>query len=150
MDIRKLGTIYLNALAEVISTTTGIHLHVKSQENDFSFGDITGVMSLDGQKKGMLFVSAKIADVRVLCSNMIGVPLADVVNDELDDTVCELVNMTAGSAKVRLSDTDYMFSLTQPFVIKGKDMSLVTKASTDITSGTLGNNDITIKLKIVY
>ena len=150
MDIRKLGTIYLNALAEVISTTAALQLHVKSQDNDFSFNEIVGVMSLDGQKKGMLFVSAKAADVRLLCSNMIGAALADVTNDDIDDTMCELVNMTAGSAKVRLSETEYMFSLTQPFVIKGKDMSLVTKPSTDISTGILGSNDITVKLKIVY
>jgi len=150
VDIRKLGTIYLNALAEVISTTAALQLHVKSQDNDFSFNEIVGVMSLDGQKKGMLFVSAKAADVRLLCSNMIGAALADVTNDDIDDTMCELVNMTAGSAKVRLSETEYMFSLTQPFVIKGKDMSLVTKPSTDISTGILGSNDITVKLKIVY
>ena len=150
MDIRKLGTIYLTSLAEVVSTTTGLSLHVKSQENDFGFGEVTGLMSLDGQKKGMLFISAKTADVRVLCSNMIGVAIADVTSDDLDDTICELVNMTAGSAKVRLSDTEYMFSITQPFAIKGKDMSLTVKSSTDITSGVLGNNDINIKLKLVY
>jgi len=150
MDIKKLGTIYLNSLAEVISTTTGIHLHVKTQEIDFSFNEIVGVMSLDGQKNGMLFISAKAPDIRLLCSNMIGVPINDVTNDDIDDTMCEIVNMAAGSAKVRLSDTYYMFSLSQPFVIKGKDVSFVTKSPTEVSSGTLGNNDLSIKLKITY
>jgi len=150
MEIKKLGNIYLSALTEVVSTTTGIHLHVKSQESDSSFGEIIGVMSLDGQKNGMLFVSAKISDVRILCSGMIGVPLAEVSNDDLDDTICELVNMTAGSAKVRLSDTDYMFSLSQPFAIRGRDLSLAAKNQTEVVSGTLGNEEISVKLKALY
>jgi len=150
MDINKLGTIFLNTLSEVISTSTGIHLHIKSQKNDLDFGELVGIMSLEGQKSGMLFISAKVSDVRVLCSNMIGVPLADVTKEDLDDTICELVNMTAGNAKVQLGETDYMFSLSLPFAIKGRDLVLAAKPSADVVTGTLGNEEISIKLKAVY
>jgi len=146
----ELGGIYSEALSEVISTITGIHLEPESQENDNCLGDITGVMILKGKEHGILSVSARVPDVRILCSNIIGIPPEDVTDGDLDDTMCELVNMTAGSAKLRLNDTDYMFKLTQPFVIKGKDVSLVTKSITNVLACTLSNTEISVKLKVVY
>jgi len=58
--------------------------------------------------------------------------------------------MTAGSAKLRLSDPDYMFSLLQPFVIRGNDVSIVTKKITRVESGTLTDGKISIRFKVVY
>ena len=146
----KLGDIYIEALTEVIATVSGISLNIGSRQTDSSFDDITGVMYLHGKKSGMLFVTAKKPDVKVLCSKMTGVSAADVTDDEIDDTMCELVNMTAGSAKLRLSNSDYMFSLSQPFVIKGNDVSIVTKSVTNVESGTLTGSDISVRLKVIY
>jgi len=151
MDIvDKLGLIYTESLAEVISTVSGIYLQIECQKSNNEFDDITGVMILNGKESGVLTVSGKAPDVRILCSNMIGVPLDDVTDDDIDDTMCELVNMTAGNAKLRLSDTDYMFTLTQPFVIKGKDVSIVTKSITKVIASTLSNDEISVKMKVVY
>jgi len=146
----KLGLVYIEALKEVISTVTGFHLQVGSRESNYDFDDITGVMYLNGKKSGMLFVTAKENDIRILCSNFIGIHLKDVTMEDLEDTMCEFVNMTAGNAKLRLSDTDYMFSLLQPFVIKGKDVSIVTKRITQVESGTLTDGEISISFKVVY
>jgi len=146
----KLSLIYSESLTEVIATVTGIRLLTDYIENDNYFEDITGVMILNGKENGILSVSAKTSDVRVLCSEMTGVPVADVTDDDLDDTMCELVNMTAGSAKLRLSGTRYMFTLTQPFVIKGRDMSVVTKNITNVISSTLSNGEISVKIKAIY
>jgi len=145
-----LNLVYSEALTEVIATVTGIHLNTESRENDSGFDDVTGVMILKGKKSGLLSVSAKTADVIVLCSNIIGVPEKDVTDDDIDDTMCELVNMTAGSAKQRLSDSEYFFNLTQPFVIKGKDVTIVTKSITNVVACTLGNGDISVKIKAIY
>jgi len=151
MDIHdQLGLIYLEALSEVIATVTGLHLEVGSRESSKDFDDITGVMYLNGKKTGMLFVTANEYDARVVCSKMIGVPLDEVTLEDLDDTMCELVNITAGSSKLRFSETDYMFTLLQPFVIKGKDVSIVTKSITHIEAGTLTNGEISVSFKAVY
>ena len=146
----KLGLVYAEALTEVVATVTGIHLQVSSRETNYGFDDITGVMYLNGKKSGMLFVTANEDDVRVLCSRFTGVPAAEVTTDDMDDTMCEFVNMTAGNAKLRLNDTDYMFSLLQPFVIKGKDVSIVTKSITHIESGTLTDGNVSISFKAIY
>jgi len=151
MDIiNKIGDIYIDAIMEVVATVSGVHLEVESREPDNSFDDIIGVMYLHGNKNGMFFVTANEPSVRILCSHMIGAAPADVTLDEIDDTMCELVNMTAGSAKLRLSDTDFMFSLLQPFVIKGNDISIVTKSITQVEAATLTGGDVSIRLKVVY
>ena len=145
-----LGLIYSGALAEVVSTISGIHLQVETRETEHDFDEVTGVMYLSGKKSGMLFVSANEPDVRVLCSHIIGVPLDEITRDDIYDSMCELVNMTAGSAKLRLSHTDYMFALSQPFVLKGKDVSIVTKSITHVVSGVLSGGGISVKFKAVY
>jgi len=146
----KISEIYIDALSEVITKVTGISFNVSSRQSENSFDEITGAMYLNGKKNGMLFVTAKEPDVRVICSSMIGVPPSDVSKDEIDDTMCELVNMTAGSAKLRLGNTDYMFSLLQPFVIKGRYVSIVTKSITRVESGVLTNGEITVRIKLIY
>ena len=148
--LNMLGLIYSGALTEVVSTVAGIHLEVKSRETDNGFDEVTGVMYMNGRKNGMLFVSASEAHARVICSRIIGVTPDEVTKDDIDDAMCELVNMTAGSAKLRLSHTDYMFTLLQPFVITGKDVAIITKSITHVVSGTLSDGEISIKFKAVY
>ena len=146
----KVGQIFLGALSEVLATVSGFYLDINSQDTDKSFDEVSGVMYMHGKNSGMLYVTANRADVRVICSHIIGVPVKDVTPEDIDDTMCELVNMTAGNAKLRLSETDFMFSLSQPFVIKGKDVSIVTKKVTHIVSGSLTNGELSVRLKAVY
>jgi len=146
----ELGLIYSEALQEVITRMSGINLQVKSQEKDSCFEEMTGLMILNGKKSGMLFVSAKKDDLVVLCSGIIGVKPAQVTDKDIEDTVCELVNMAAGNAKLRLSGTDFMSELTPPLAIKGRDMVIITKERTHVISGTLSNGEITVKFKVVY
>ena len=148
--LEELSLVYLEALTEVIATVTGIHLQPGSRESNKDFGDITGVMYLHGNKSGVLFVTANKDDVRMLCSRFIGVSPKEVLPDDMDDIMCEIVNMTAGNAKLRLGETDYMFSLLQPFVIKGKDVSIVTKSITHIEAGTLTDGEISVSYKVIY
>jgi len=151
MDMEKeLGHIFSDALTWILSTVTGFSPGTLSQDKDTDFDDIMGVMNLNGKKNGLLFVSAKEPAMRLLCSRMTGVPDDEVPAGEAEDLLCELVNMTAGNAKLRLSNTDYAFALTQPIVIKGDKMSLIVKNRTHIISRTIGNKEIAVKLKVVY
>ena len=151
MDIyNELGLIYSEALMEVISKVTGVRLKVVSQDDDDGFEDITGVMSLNGKKSGMLFVTASTADIRVLCSYFVGVTLSEVTESDVEDAICEFANMTAGNAKMSLSGTDYMFTLAQPFTVKGADMSIISKNRTRVISRTLSDGNVTVKIKVVY
>jgi len=63
--------------------------------------------------------------------------------------MCEIANMTAGNAKLRLSDTDYAFNLSTPFALMGQNMALTVKTKTYLFSKKIGNNEISLNLKFV-
>jgi len=146
----EIGHLFSDSLIEVISTVTGLSLKVLAQDRDNDFEEITGLMNLSGKKNGTLFLSAKESAVRLICSRMLGIPYNDVTSDDAEDTLCELVNMNAGNVKLRLSDTDYEFFLSQPFAISGEKMTIITKDKTHVISRLVGNDEISIKMKIVY
>ena len=151
MDIDKeLSVIFSEVLKEIIATFSGFSLDIMSNEADNDFDEMTGVMSLNGEKNGILFLSAKEKDIRSLCSYIIGADNDEITGEDIEDTLCELVNMTAGSAKLRLSGSDYVFNLSAPFILKGQNMRVVGKKKTRVISNTLGNDEITIKVKVVY
>ena len=146
----QLGFIFANALTEIISTTSGFSLDIFSPEEDCGFYEMTGIMSLGGKNHAMLFISAEESAMRVLCSFMTGVSKDEVTKDDIYDALCELVNMTAGSAKLRFNDAEQIFTLSPPFVISGKNMSLITKKRVHVISRVLGDGEIFVKLKVVF
>ena len=146
----KLNLIFSNVLTEIISTISGFSLEELSGEGDSTFEEMTGVLSLCGKENFIIFISANENDMRILCSYIIGVPVEEVTKNDIEDTLCELVNMTAGSTKLRLSGSDYKFSLSSPFVIKGNDMSIAVKNKTRVISKIFGNGEISFKLKVIH
>ena len=146
----QLGFVFADALAEIVSTTSGFSLDVSSPEDSAGFYEMIGIMSLGGKNHGMLFISAEESAMRVLCSFMTGVSEDEVTKDDIDDALCELVNMTAGSAKLRFNNTEHMFTLSPPFVISGKNMSFTTKKRVFVISRVLGDGKISLKLKVVF
>jgi len=144
----QIEQIFSNVLTEIISIVSGFYLEVQSQDRDNSFDDITAVMSLCGKENILIFISAKEKDIRILCSFITGIPQEEVTKADMEDTLCELVNMTAGSAKLRLGGAE--FTLSPPFSISGSDMSIAVKNKTQIVSKVLGNHEISVKLKVVH
>jgi len=149
-----ISSIFADALKEVISTTTGFSFDISSQENDSGFNEITGLMSLNGKNHGMVFISADEAAMRVICSFMTGISKNEITRNDMEDGLCELVNMTAGSAKLRFNAAEHAaehaYSLSPPFVLRGKNMSIITKKRVNGISMVLGNGEISIKLKVVF
>ncbi len=143
----KLGALLTDSLIEIISTVAGLPVEVISTAQDDDFGGIIGMMNLVGRNGGTIFISTSKACVRILCSRMTGVAPEEVSKEDIDDTLCELVNMAAGSLKLRLGGGDAAFTLTPPFRIRG---SLVTKQGVYNISRLLGNEEISLKLKFIY
>ena len=144
-----LGPIFADSLAEVVSTVSGITLRVLPSEHDTGFDEMVGIMCLNGKDNGTVFISAAEASMRALCSAMIGIPKAEVTRDDMYDTLCELVNMTAGNAKLRLTSADCTFTLSVPFLISGENMAISTKKRESIISNVLTDGKISLGLKIV-
>ena len=149
-SLDELGDLFADVLAEVVSTMTGFSLDVLSSERNADFDEMIGLMNLNGKESVTLFISAEEDKMRVLCSFMIGVAIENVTKDDIYDALCELVNMTAGNAKLRLGGTDYMFKLSPPFAISGKNMSITTLKKVHVVSRVLGCAEISVKLKLVY
>jgi len=137
-------------LFEVVSTSTGVKFDVVSSACEYDFFEMTSAICLNGSKPGMLFVSADYSTTSVLCSSMTGVPIEEVTKEDCVDALCEFVNMTAGNAKLRLGNSEYLFTLTSPFVLEGKDMTIFTKKKVHVLSTVFASDDLTLKMKVVY
>ena len=81
---------------------------------------------------------------------MTGLPENEITGTDVGDAVCEVANMTAGGAKLRLSGGDYAFTLSSPCVITGKEMSIGVKNKAPFASVTLGDGEISVRLKLIY
>jgi len=148
--IDNLSYIFVDALTAVISKMAGLSFDVLSSENDNSFDEITALMSLNGKYHGILFISADEKSMRTICSFMTGVPKDEITRNEIEDTLCELVNMTAGNAKLRTNNTDQIYTLSSPFIINGEKLTINTKKRITVISRILGNNEISVKLKVIF
>ncbi|MCL2800656.1 MAG: chemotaxis protein CheX [Treponema sp.] len=146
----NLKFIFADSLLEIIKKMTGFPLDILSYEDDSNFDEITGVMNLNGKNHGLLLISADENTIRIICSFMTGIKKEEITKNDIEDTLCELVNMTAGSAKLRLSKLDFVFNLTSPFLFKGQNMHITGNNRVHIVSVVLGNEEIKIKIKIVY
>ena len=146
----KLGHIFSDVMTEIVSTTAGLSLTIASSEEDGHFDEMIGAMQLSGKNSGTLFISANEPDLRVFCSAMVGVPESGVSKDDIDDALCELVNMVAGNAKLRLGNTAYSFNLTTPFLMQGANIALTTKQRIPILARTLTCDKFSLKLKVIF
>jgi CheY-specific phosphatase CheX len=150
----NLGSLYSEVLTEIIFSIAGFSLDAQTDvcgDEAYGFNEITGVMNLSGAKKsGILFITLSEAAMRLLCSHMIGVSEQEVTFGDTADSLCELVNITAGTAKLRLSNTDYAFNLSSPFMIKSENMSINVKNKAQLTSRVLKSGEINIGIKIFY
>jgi len=149
-SLESYGAVFTDVLTGIISTMTGMHFSTQSNERDDACDELNGMMSLNGNRSGFLVISASRDDMRDICTCMLGINAASVTQDDEIDCLCELVNMTAGNAKLRFNDTKYMFSLTPPFVLSGKDINITTKNKVQMYSGLLGDGNLSLKLKIIY
>jgi CheY-specific phosphatase CheX len=139
--------IFTDALVEVVLTSAGISLQVLPSESDASFAEITGVMHLNGSKQGILFISANAASIKSVFSCMTGTPKDEITHDDVYDTLCELVNMTAGNAKLRLGGDQFIFS--SPFALRGENITIIPKKKVRVFAWVMGNDEITFQLKLV-
>jgi len=150
MDLNDdLGYIFSDALIKAVSTVSGILIDVVSEERNDELEEITGVMFISSIRNLMLFISAKESDIKVISSFMTGTPEADITTEEAEDTLCELANITSSGVKLRVHDEDRRFSISMPFIIKGKDMMISTKQRARVLSQVIGNDEISLKLVVI-
>jgi len=150
MDLNDdLGFIFSDALIKAVSTVSGIYIDVVSEDRYDDFEEMTGVMFISSKRNLMLFISANESDVKLISSYMTGIPEAEITTEDVEDTLCELVNITASGVKLRVHDEDRRFSISMPFIVKGKDMTISTKHRARVLSQVLGNGEVSLKLMVI-
>ena len=150
LSVDELAAVFVDAFADVISTSTGVSLDILSSGNDTDFYELTGVINLNSNVQGMLFISVSHATAQALCASMTGVTKDEVSKDDYIDALCEIANMTAGNAKLRLGNSGYLFSISSPFVIEGNQKSIFTKKKVHVISASFDKDELSAKMKIVY
>ena len=146
----ELSSIFAGALSEVIVKTTGFSIFIMPLDYETSLDEMTGFMNLNGKNQGLIFITAGVETMRLISSYMTGTKKEDITKSDMEDALGEIVNMTAGFAKLRFGYMEQSYTLSPPFVIQGNNMSITTKKRINIISRVLKNSDIMLKIKLIF
>ncbi len=131
MDIKKLEGGITQALNEATNEvfSTMLMMEVKTQdsfvkdEKNVSTDLISSLHFFGDQYMGKIAIFSSAAVACNIANSMLGTETTEV-NDEIKDGMGELVNMIAGVAKVKLTDTLGDMHLLTPWVIAGRHLSI--------------------------
>ena len=79
--------------------------------------ELSGIIGIGGDSKGVVVISLTEAVALELTGRLVGHPVAEI-NDDVMDTIGELVNIIAGNAKKGLEQ--YRLVISLPSIVRGK------------------------------
>ncbi len=143
MDIKELEGGITTALNEATNEvfSTMLMMEVKTQdsfvkdEKNVSTDLISSLHFFGDQYMGKIAIFSSAAVACNIANSMLGTDTTEV-NDEIKDGMGELVNMIAGVAKVKLTDTLGDMHLLTPWVIAGRHLSIASSDGGDVSSDT--------------
>lgn len=147
------GNCFSDAVTEVINTAANLELHEINADSICHgkyTGIVSGVMLLTGERNAVLSLTISQYEAAALVSYMTGNLPEELGKEEICDGIAELVNMTAGRAKVKLKGTEYHFNITPPFSILGRDYSTVYKSGIPRIHKKFAAGDMVISLEVAY
>ncbi|MDP6924141.1 MAG: chemotaxis protein CheX [Candidatus Scalindua sp.] len=150
MDIKELEGGITTALNEATNEvfSTMLMMEIKTQdsfvkdEKNVSTDLISSLHFFGDQYMGKIAVFSSAAVACNIANSMLGTETTEV-NDEIKDGMGELVNMIAGVAKVKLTDTLGDMHLLTPWVIAGRHLSIASSDGGN-TSGSDGGVDFAL------
>lgn len=117
---QEIETIFFECTSNIINKMSGFEL-TKINKTNTQIDIICG-MVLSGLKNCLLLIKTDTRSAKQIVSYMTGIDDEELSNADIVDGIKELVNMTAGNAKVNLSPS-YMFELTSPFGFQGYNIN---------------------------
>lgn len=153
IDRHFLGKCLSNAVENVMSTMAGIAISETgggTGEMVSQCNQITGIMMLLGENNSMITISVDRQTALTIVSYMTGVEVSDLQDNELCDGVAEIVNMISGSAKAMLSESEYYFQITPPFVVVGGEHDIVHKSNVTRLFKRFSTGDGDIRLSLYF
>ncbi len=121
-------TPFILSIQEILSMMAVINVDLVEtylNTSPFHYGDVSGIMALAGEKKGIIMISFYEELSNKIISSIMGLPVEEITEDEQHDGVGELINMIAGGAKARLGDSELHFLLSAPTVITGNQHRVI-------------------------
>lgn len=121
-------TPFILSIQEILSMMAVINVELVEtylNTSPFHYGDVSGIMALAGEKKGIIMISFFEELSEKIISSIMGVPIEEISEEEQHDGVGELINMIAGGAKARLGDSELHFLLSAPTVITGNQHRVI-------------------------
>lgn len=113
----------MDATINVLETMAMVkvsHSEPYLKKNNLTYGDATGIISLEGDKIiGTMVLSFSKESILKIISNMLSEEFMEIDEDVLD-AVGELTNMVSGGAKGILSEEGHTFQMTIPSLVKGR------------------------------
>ncbi len=129
LDVKLINP-FIEATMEVFRTASGMEIIRKDlflKKNYRMFGDVSGVMGLNGEASGTVVISMSSKLACDLVGRMLGEEPEPTVSETVRDGVGEVVNMIAGRAKAVLAGSEYHFQISLPAVIAGNGHEIAHK-----------------------
>lgn len=105
----------LKQMADIDCQRTGLSLRTEASTKGF----ISGVMGLSGAAEGFVAITFNNELARKIVCHMLQIQPGEEKDEDVRDTVGELMNIISGAAKAELVNTAHSFQLSLPTVIVG-------------------------------
>lgn len=126
MDILIINAL-LDSLMKIFNTMVGVMpvpgVPVPKQDN-VSLGEVSGIMLMEAEKaKGSMAISFSQGAIARVANKMLGDKLQNI-DDTARDLTGEMTNMLVGGAKSILAERGYVFDMSIPDVVAGKNHTI--------------------------
>jgi chemotaxis protein CheX len=105
----------LKQMTDMECERTGLSVRTEASAK----GDISGSMGLSGAAEGFVSITFGLGLARKIAARMLQMEVEEVKDEDIRDTVGELMNIIAGAAKAELANTAHSFQLSLPTVVVG-------------------------------
>lgn len=145
--LNEISSAFFGSLKEVVYTTTGFDIQQIAPHD--SYADIAAILNFAGENSGFLLIDADVETLRLLSSYMTGCDAEEISEADMSDCLCEIANMTGGSAKAALAGNGFLFSLTMPFTITGENKRIIFKTHTTVLHTAFSDGQISMGIRVV-
>ena len=129
MDVKYINP-FVHAVINTMETMLGVvpeRMTTYLKEDEKAHGDISGIIGFgEANIVGSVALTFPTETAIKVYKLMIGDEVTSL-NEEVRDTVGELSNIVAGSAKKEFADMDILYHLSIPTVVVGKDHTVIHK-----------------------
>jgi chemotaxis protein CheX len=134
MDVKFINP-FVNSVINTLATMAGktpVRLAPSLKQDNCAKGDISGIIGFAGKSvHGSVALSFPQETALKIYSLMVG-DASTKINNDVQDTVGELANIVAGSAKTEFDKQGMDFHISIPTVVVGKNHTIIHKGNTPV------------------